>query len=136
MLEAGEITPEAGSALDFCWSLPVPNFRPAQQVERWLRQTQVQEHQIAANLDLVRIYEEAERAGEPGGFDARMKALDVSFPQHTEKWCNDTYGQKCPAWEICWGPDSTAQDPPASGLYQLRVPYRETPEPSEAELAE
>ena len=127
MLNAGEVTPEAGSALDSCWALPVPNFRPQDQVERWYRQTVAQERQVARDLEFIREYEA--NVQDPDFLWHRyQERLDELFPQHTEKWCNDTYGSRCPAWEICWGPDSTARDPLSSGLYQIRAPYEPKPQ--------
>jgi hypothetical protein len=132
LLASGELNPEEGDPLSACWGLPVPNFRQLHEVERWYRQTVVQEDKIAAMLvgfptrpiETNQVWEDFQ--GD----------LDMTFPQHTERWCNDTYGSKCPAWEICHGPDQVARYPLASGLYQLRRPYQGSLDAKEADGGE
>lgn len=116
------------AALGACWAMPVPNFRQAYEIERWKRQMVAQERKIAQDLDYVREFEAVEKDnGGQEAFEARMTALDITFPMATEKWCDDTYGRRCPAWDLCHGPESTTRYPLASGLYQVREQY-EAPE--------
>jgi len=131
MLASGEITPEAGDPLELGFALPVPAFRPEAQVERWHRQIVAQERRIAENIMALRPLEQA-ALGDPEDLERLEAALDSAFPQHTEFFCENTYGRPCPAAEICWGPESTRENPLASGLFQIRTPY----EPKEEEKEE
>lgn len=120
LLASGDLSPEEGDPLSACWSLPVPNFRQNQEIERWYRQAVEQERRIAGILPGL----PSQQAEADYNWQAFLEFLDTAFSQHTERWCNDTYGSKCPAWEICHGPDQVARYPLASGLYRIRQPYR------------
>ena len=87
--------------LDRSWCLPPPNFRQRGDLEAWLRQAQSEEAEIRYGLSM----EQAE------------DWLDWAFPQHTEKWCLDTYGRQCAAYPICW----EGVDPAHSELYQIKT---------------
>ena len=99
-------------ALDSQWALPVPNFRTTAQMEHWHTSAVAQEKKIVQDLQFIRQYE---------GTDSELllNRLDEVFPQHTEQWCNNWYGGKCPAWAICW----EGVRPSESELYQIKEAY-------------
>lgn len=124
LLESGE----AGlGALPLQFLLGVPNYRPSSHLRSWLRSARAQESKVAANIEFLRDYEEELRAS-PRDLDLQEKFLghlDELFPQHTEHFCENTYGRPCPARELCWGPSHVGERPELSGLYQLRTPMEE-----------
>ena len=121
MLDVGQVSPESGDCLDQQWSLPIPNFRTQDQMGNWLAQTRASEIRISKDLLQLRSLEEAEKKLE----NEFQQALNSSVlgPQSTEK-CNQWFGRKCPAWELCWGPEHIATDPLSSGLYQIKEQYK------------
>ena len=111
------ISPEAGDELERNYAITMPHWRTRESVRSWERQTRAGERRIAE--DLIRI-----RNLEGGDSEAALEEeLDRSFPQDTGT-CNRVYGRRCPAWEICWGPDHVRRDPGASGIYQIKTQYQ------------
>lgn len=129
MLDAGEVTPEAGDVLDAQWAMPVPFFRTDEQRDDWLSQTRASEVRIAR--DLLRLWEAESRIKElyiaTGGWES--SSMDQEFnamlnssvlgPQNASK-CSFWYGGKCPCHDLCWGPDHIRRDPVGSGIYRIK----------------
>lgn len=123
MLDSGQVTPEAGDALDLQWTLPVPNFRTQEQIGDWLAQTKAQEVRIARDLLALRQLEGDAHARDLDPIALRdLLNESVLGPQSTDN-CNRWFGRKCPAWELCHGPEHVREDPVASGLYQVKEQY-------------
>lgn len=123
MLDLGQVTPEAGDALDVQWTLPVPNFRTQEQIGDWLAQTRAQEIRIARDLLALRQLEEDAHARDLDPIALRdLLNESVLGPQSTDN-CNRWFGRRCPAHSLCWGPDHVREDPVGSGLYQVKTQY-------------
>lgn len=131
MLDDGKITPEAGDALGEQWAMPVPNFRTQDQIGAWLRQTRAAESRIAASLEFLRNYESAVRESPEAGdlWEAWEVRLDESaLGEQATSMCDRWFGRRCPAWDLCHGPDHVRRDPVGSGLYQIKTQFVERSE--------
>lgn len=108
MLNSGQVQPEAGDCLGRQYVIPVPYYRQARDMDRWVRQTRAQEERIARNLRVLEDWPFMEE-----------EVLANTFPLYTHS-CS--YPSQCNFHALCWGPSDIAQDPLNSGLYQVRVP--------------
>lgn len=106
MLDEEQVQPEAGDCLAKQFVSPMPEPRSPEQKQRWLRQIERQE------IDVARAAEFLQQNPSTNEYD-----LDTYFPQYTHS-CN--YPSQCPFWEICHGSEEV--DNPMS-LYQVRVPH-------------
>ena len=128
-LAAGEISPEAGDALDQSYAIPVPHFRTRESTAAWLRQTRAAERRNAQDLLFLRGFEEAirENPNDSELWETFQAHLDETFPQTTEK-CGDWFHRRCPCFPIC---HEGVRDPVGSGLFQVKTQYEPSAEGGE-----
>lgn len=117
MLEDGEVQ-NSESILDSQWALPVPNFRTLNQMENWRAQTQASEIQIAKDLLKLREVE-----GKISQDDLIQVLNQTSLGTQNTDVCNRWFGRKCPAWDLCWGPQHIRESPELSGMYKEKTQY-------------
>jgi hypothetical protein len=110
MLDEGAVQPEAGDCLERQFISPMPEPRSPEQKQRWLRQVETQEVEVAieASATAAELAKDNLRADE---------MIDVFFPQYTTH-CN--YPVQCEFWDLCWG-NEDVENPLT--LYQIRQPH-------------
>lgn len=105
------ITPRHVNALEAIFPEMLPVSRKAKDVESWRRQTVMEE--LRVEQAALAVHQAAKVSPEKFA-----EVLDREFPQTTDSCFN--FARKCDFYDICWT-EATAQDPLASGLYQIRV---------------